>query len=92
MLPSSLLPLTPALLVILGLALVYIHTNAAPGRPGRNFIPLCLPALKSSLLILSFNQWISSSSSFGNLILAWADAPFRLVSAPPIHLLRSNYM
>jgi hypothetical protein len=76
---------------IFGIASVCIPTGAALSHPGRNFIPLllrasCTPSvLKSSLSIHSF-------SLFENLILAWADASFQLVSALPIRLSQGNYM
>ena len=87
--------LAPALLTILKLALVCVQTCATLAHPGRNFSPLLVKAptnLNSSLLIRSFNRESHPLSSFRNLILAWADVSFQLVSALPIYPLQGNYM
>jgi hypothetical protein len=68
-------------------------THAALGRPGRNSTPLfsagflCFGGLEISTPIRPFNRVSHPFSSFGNLILAWADASFQLVS-----VLRGNYV
>ena len=92
--PSCLLVPAPALLAILGLASVSIRTGAALGYPGRNSLPLfsagflCFGGLEIPLQsIRPFNRESHPFSSFGNLILAWADASFQLVS-----VLRGDYM
>jgi hypothetical protein len=46
---------------------------------------------KSPLSIRPFNRGSHPFSSFGNLILAQADASFQLVSALPIYPLQGNY-
>jgi len=75
-LPPSYLPVpVPALLAILGLALVCIHTSAALGRPGRNSLPLfsagflCFGSVEISTLIRPFSRRSHLFSLFGNLIL-----------------------
>jgi hypothetical protein len=98
-LPPSCLPVpAPALLAILGLAPVGIHTSAALGHPSRNFPPLFsagflrFGGLEISTPIRPFNRGSHPFSLFGNLIPAQADASFQLVLALPIHRLLGNYM
>jgi hypothetical protein len=79
--------------MIIGPASVCIYTGAALGHPGRNFSPLLAPAVsKSSLLIRLFNRGSHPFTLFENMILAWADASFQLVSVLPIYNLLGNYM
>ena len=98
-LPPSCLPVPSlALLAILGLAPVCIHTSAALGHPGRNCPPLFsagflrFDGLEISTPIRPFNRGSHPFSSFGILILAQADVSFQLVSALPILPLLGNYM
>jgi hypothetical protein len=88
----------PALLAILGLASACICTIAALGHPGPNF-PLaategflCSAGLRIFAPIRSFNRGCHPFSSFGNLILAWADVSFQLVSPSPIRPLLDSRM
>jgi hypothetical protein len=88
--PSCLPVLAPALLAILGLASVSIHTSAALGHPGRNSPPLFstgflyFSGLEISTPIRPFNRGSRLFSLFGNLILVQADASFQLVLELPI--------
>ena len=88
----------PALLAILGLASACICTSAALGHPGSNFPPaategfLCSAGLRIFAPIRLFNRGCHPFSSFRNLILAWADASFQLVSPSPIRPLLGSRM
>jgi hypothetical protein len=84
-LPPSCLPvLAPALLAILGLALVGIYTSAALGHPSHISLPLFstgflrFSSLEISTLIRPFSRGSRLFSLFGNLILVQADASFSL--------------
>jgi hypothetical protein len=86
-LPPSGLPVpAPALLAILGLASVSVHTSAALGHPGRNSPPLFSAGflrygnLEISTPIRPFNRGSRLFSLFESLILGQADASFQLVS------------
>jgi hypothetical protein len=86
------------LLAILGLASACIHTSAALGPPGPNFPPaategfLCSAGLRIFTPIHSFNRGCHPLSSFGNLIIAWADMSFQFVLPSPICPLLGSHM
>jgi hypothetical protein len=96
--PPPSLP-APALLAILSLAAVGIHTSAALGHPGRNSLPLipcpCLvQAFCASAVSKSLLQYARSIVGlvFSPYFLVQADASFQLVSELPILPLQGNYM